>query len=148
MAKIAKQRITAPALKTQYLKAITCLQILTLTACAIELQPALVLDRIKNRGPVGVSITNPYLVANKYLEYQKRNSAEISQFLKRRGYPAALEIQKPLLASSTVYLYYPENGEYFILEQESEQFQVTGPFKLSGRKMQQVREVSEGVVVR
>ena len=121
--------------------------VILLASCSLNLQPAMLLDRIKNRGPVAISASNPYLVANQYLEYQRENSIEVSQFLSSRGSPAALEIQKPFLGDAAFFLYYPENGEYFIMNEGIDGWLVGGPYKLSGRKMQQIRDVVKGVPV-
>ena len=142
------KRIIPPSLTRWLLSracAVSC--VVWLTGCSIDLQPALLVDRIKNRGPIGVSSTNPFLAANKYLEYQKRTNHQFKQFVSTRGAPAAIEIQKPLFESSAVYLYYPENGEYFIVS-HGEDWSVRGPFKLTGRKMDQVKGVIQGIAPR
>lgn len=115
------------------------------SGCASNLQPAMLIDRIKNRGPINVSASNPYLVANQYLEFQRKQSVDIRQFLSSRGSPAALEIQKPLFEEALIYLYYPENGEYFVLSEGEEHWKILGPSKLSGRKMYQVQDVVKGI---
>ena len=117
-------------------------------SCALNLQPGLLIDRIKNRGPISVSASNPYLVANQYLEYKRKNSRNVRQFLNSRGSPAALEIQKPLFEETLIYFYYPENGLFYTLKETDEQTLVIGPEKLSGRKMDQVLRVVKGVSVR
>lgn len=117
-------------------------------ACAINLQPAMLVDRIKNRGPVAISSSNPYIVANQYLDYQKEISVNIAQFLNSRGSPAAIEIQKPLFDTTKTYIYYPENGEYYILTELSEDWSVAGPYRLSPKKMRQIEEVTGAVSVR
>jgi hypothetical protein len=107
----------------------------------------MLIDRIKNRGPVNISTSNPYLVANQYLDYQRKQSIDIKQFLSSRGAPAALEIQKPLFEDAQVFFYYPENGQYYVLSENTGSWVITGPYKLSGRKMYQVHEVVQGIAI-
>lgn len=147
----AMATITDPAEKHQYLrlgrllKGVLLFLGLTVGACSLNLQPGMLVDRIKNRGPLSISSSNPYLVANQYLEFQRENNVEISQFLASRGSPAALEIQKPLFTETSVFLYYPENGEYYLLTEGSEALIVNGPYKLSQKKMRQIRDVTRGI---
>ncbi len=117
-------------------------------ACALNLQPAMLVDRIKNRGPVAISSSNPYIVANQYLDYQKETSVNIAQFLNTRGMPAAIEIQKPLFETTKTYIYYPENGEYYILAEMSDDWSVAGPYRLSPKKARQIEEVAGAVPIR
>jgi hypothetical protein len=120
---------------------------LGIIACSSNMQPGMLIDRIKNRGPINISTSNPYLVANQYLDYQRKHSVDIQQFLKSRGAPAALEIQKPIFEDAQIFLYYPENGQYYVLTEGAEHWAIAGPYKLSGRKMYQVHDVVQAIPV-
>jgi hypothetical protein len=117
-------------------------------ACALNLQPAMLIDRIKNRGPVAISSSNPYIAANQYLEHQRETSITVAQFLKSRGAPAAIELQKPLFEILETYLYYPENGEYYIVTETQDDWSIDGPKRISAKKLRQIEEVVGPIPIR
>jgi hypothetical protein len=118
----------------------------TFWACSTNLPPAMIFDRVKNRGPLALSPVNQYLVANQYLLVQRERCLFLEKFLHARGEPSAIEIQKPLLESHEVFLYYPESGTYYSLDDSSDDCKVFGPFKLSEKKRGQIKASASGLL--
>ncbi|MCB0353281.1 MAG: LysM peptidoglycan-binding domain-containing protein [Bdellovibrionales bacterium] len=90
-----------------------------------------ILHRLKNRGPAALSGENPYIAANLLLTQEMERSPELDGFIKHRGAPAAVELEQDYFSPLKLYLYYPENREYYELEDSENLWIIRGPYTIS-----------------
>jgi hypothetical protein len=113
--------------------------VLGLAGCSAPLRMHYgLIERLRDRGPVAVSPTNPYLAANVLLNKETETSHELKGFFDHRGAPAAIEVSDGLLKSLTLMLYYPENGESFMAEESAGSWAIRGPFPIEKAKLREV----------
>lgn len=97
--------------------------------------------RLNNRGPVVLSPNNPYIAGNLLLSKEMEKSNELRGFVKHRGAPAALEVQKSTFSPLVMKLYYPENAELFDAEQTDDGgWMIKGPEKLNPGEIEKILE--------
>jgi len=101
------------------------------------------LTRLKNRGPVLVSANNPYVASNLMIQKLMDESSEIKGFITHRGAPTVLEVNQSLLSSPTIMFYYPENGEYYRLENDDNFWLIQGPLPLSPEHRNQLLSLTQ-----
>ncbi len=102
------------------------------------------IGRLNNRGPVALSSENPYLAANLLIS-REMESEELRGFIKHRGAPAALEVEKKSFNPLILHFYYPENQEYFDLEQIEDGWMIRGPFHIPHDKYKEVSLATRGI---
>ena len=118
--------------------AIVC--ILVLLACGTSLKRnAALATRLKNRGPVALSSSNPYLAANLLLSKEIEHSPELKGFVGHRGAPGAIEISSSRWSSDLVmWMYYPENREYYTADYSMGTWVIKGPQLLPRERLVRV----------
>ena len=84
-------------------------------------------DNLVNRGPVIVSKSNPYLASNMLLKKETELSPTLKGFLKIKGTPEALEVEKEILEPYYMYLYYPSQKEKYVVEEINGDWVIRGP---------------------
>lgn len=99
------------------------------------------ISRLNNRGPVALSSDNPYLAANLLISREMEDSTELQGFIKHRGAPAALELEKDFLSPLLLHFYYPENKELYSLEKLEDTWVIRGPFEMSRDKFKAVAKL-------
>ncbi|MCB0336654.1 MAG: hypothetical protein KDD62_10125, partial [Bdellovibrionales bacterium] len=115
------------------------------SACVTSLRTNHTLvNRLKNRGPVALSLDNPYLAANMFLSEESRSSEIIGGFIDHRGAPPALEIIGDIFNELTLKLYYPAEREYFIAEEVSGSWIIDGPHRITEEDMALVIDATGG----
>ncbi|NMC62599.1 MAG: hypothetical protein GYA55_05455 [SAR324 cluster bacterium] len=101
------------------------------------------LTRLKNRGPVLVSANNPYVASNLMLQKLMDESSEIKGFISHRGAPTVLEVNQSFFSAPTIMFYYPENGEYYRLENDNNFWLIQGPLSLSPEHRNQLLSLTQ-----
>lgn len=101
--------------------------------------------RLKDRGIVPVSSDNPFLATNLLLTKATAASPEIKGFLEHKGNPAALSVEKSPFGPMMLTLYYPEVGQFFIIEDEESLAIIRGPFPISANQKTQLSALGEEV---
>jgi hypothetical protein len=86
--------------------------------------------RLRNRGPVPLSTTNPYLAANMFVASAVETSSIISGFIKHKGVPAAVEVQDESFSPLFLYFYYPKDREMYGLEESLGTWIIHGPNRI------------------
>jgi hypothetical protein len=118
--------------------------LLSLTACsshsAFPFNPYI--SRLKNRGPVPLSGDNPYLAANSLLINESNRSEELKGFIKQRGGPNALQVEKSSFGLVAIELYYMDKREYYKLDDVDNTWLITGPFKLDKSKLETLKPIA------
>jgi len=93
------------------------------------------MSRLKNRGPVALSPTNPYIAANLLLAKEMEQSPELKGFIEHSGQPSAIQIDEGMLASPTIRLFYSEKKQYFNLEDLDGSWLINGPFNIETNEL-------------
>ncbi|RMG39712.1 MAG: hypothetical protein D6719_12675, partial [Candidatus Dadabacteria bacterium] len=126
----------------KYSLALSVLLIL-LVSCAPRVirSNAGLINRLKNRGPLALSTQNPYLASNLLIAREMRNSPELAGFIKQRGAPPAIELEKSYFGPLIMHFYYPDSREHFILEDAEGAWIINGPLKLDPEKRVEVIKV-------
>ena len=101
-----------------------------------------VLSRLKNRGPLVLSSDNPYVASNMMLQKAMDESPEVKGFVEHRGAPTVLEVKQSFLSSPVMFFYYPENGEYYRLENDKTFWLIEGPFQIDENKMKALQPLT------
>ncbi len=102
-----------------------------------------VVERLKNRGPITLSADNPYLSSNMMLQKVMDDSSDVRGFVQHRGAPTVLEVRQEFLSVPTMFFYYPENGEHYRLEQDSESWLIEGPFQIDDEMLAKLRPLTQ-----
>lgn len=102
-----------------------------------------VVERLKNRGPITLSADNPYVSSNMMLQKVMDESADVRGFVQHRGAPTVLEVRQEFLSVPIMFFYYPENGEYYRLEQDSESWLIEGPFRIDEEKLAKLKPLTQ-----
>lgn len=97
--------------------------------------------RLKNRGPVPLSAENPFIAANALLIKELNLSQELRGFIKHRGGPSALEVRKDAFTPLTIDLFYPDQSQYYSLEQSDSTWLITGPYPIAKQKLQELKPI-------
>lgn len=103
------------------------------------------INRLNNRGPVALSSENPYLAANLLVTREMKNSPEIQGFVRHRGAPSAIEVQKEYFSPLLLQFYYPETREYFSLEDADGTWIIRGPIVMNREKFKEVARLTRGL---
>lgn len=103
------------------------LTLILLSGCASLQSSAVGRDNLVNRGPVVVSATNPYLASNMLLAKETELSPTLRGFLKIKGKPEILAIQKEIFQPYFIYFYYPSQKERYVLEEINGDWVIRGP---------------------
>ena len=85
------------------------------------------IQRLKDRGPVLVSIDNPYLAANLLLKQESKHSAALSGFLDTKGLPAAISVSQDFFEPARLKLFYRTEDEQYDLELLQGLWVIKGP---------------------
>ena len=121
-------------------------------ACVISLTPVLagcsgsggsasgLYDRLNNRGPVLLSSDNPYLPANRLLSQELEKSAEMRDFVAKRGSPAAIAVKNGILERTELSLFYPSESEVYTLVRKPSGWVVGAPQPLSDESLARLEE--------
>ncbi len=123
---------------------ISCISLLIVTACSQS--PRLnhgLIGRLKGRGPVALSSDNPFLAANLLLSKEMERSADLKGFINHRGAPSALSIEHSTFKGLTFKLYYPENREYFNLEELDDTWLINGPLPMPAEEVQDLARIAK-----
>jgi hypothetical protein len=102
--------------------------------------------RLKNRGPVPLSSDNPFLAANLLIAKEMEKSPEVAGFVKHRGAPAALEVEKGIFSGLVLHFFYPENREQFTFEQVDNGWFIRGPETIEKEKFTSVAQITRTLV--
>lgn len=115
-----------------------------ITGCAERLtMDSGLVRRLNNRGPVILSPDNPYIAGNLLLAKEMEKSEELRGFVKHRGAPAALEVEKTTFAPLIMSLYYPEKGERYVAEQTDDGgWFIKGPEAIEQAKLAEVQSAA------
>ncbi len=125
----------------RYRLALILFSILILVSCASQTgQEPVLVQRLKNRGPIVLSTHNPYLAANMLLSSEIESSRELKGFIEHRGAPPAIEVQKVFLEEADIRLYYPRAKEFYLLEWVNGAWLIQGPQALEERKLLELRQ--------
>jgi len=89
------------------------------------------INRLADRGPVPLSLDNPYLAANLFVSKEMAKTEEVKGFLNYRGAPGAIELLKSTFSPLTVHFLYPEKKEYFLFEESLDSWVINGPYRLN-----------------
>ncbi len=103
------------------------------------------INRLNNRGPVALSSENPYLAANLLVSREMKKSPEIGGFVRHRGAPSAIEVQKEYFSPLLLQFYYPETREYFSLEDADGTWIIRGPIVIGREKFKEVARLTRGL---
>ncbi len=117
----------------------SCLGILAGCSGQLKLNEAL-LQRLKNRGPVVINTTNPYLASNLYLRREREQSAELKGFLDHRGSPGVINVAEPLFGPLQMKLYYLDDQTSYQLEEDGGTWIISGPNPLSESDITELRD--------
>lgn len=101
---------------------------------------SLLLERLKNRGPVPLSADNPYLASNLLVSQEMAQSDELRGFIEHRGAPEAVEITQGFFSDLSMTFYYPKNKEYYFLDDIGGTWAIHGPETMSGRQIDRVNK--------
>lgn len=128
------------------MKLASAILVMALTACSSHttLNSALI-NRLKNRGPVALSSENPFLAANLLVSKEMETKPELQGFIKHRGAPGALEVESRFLEPNFLKFYYPENREYYTLEDLDGTWLIRGPFTIEREQMKEVARLTRDV---
>lgn len=124
----------------------TILLILCLFACgcsAYNMTTNPVLTRLKNRGPLALSSGNPYVASNMMLQKTMDESSEVKGFVEHRGAPTVLEVTQDLFSNPSMMFYYPENAEFYRLENDRDFWLIEGPFKLNEKELEKLLHLTQ-----
>lgn len=100
------------------------------------------IGRLRDRGPVALSSDNPFLAANLLLTKEMERSPDLTGFIKHRGAPAALAVEHSSFSGLNLKLYYPENREYFNLEEIEDTWLINGPLPIPRNDMPEVARIT------
>jgi len=114
-----------------FLAALLCF---VLTGCATN-SDLYLRDELANRGPQGLSGTNPYLTPNLFVANEMKHSEVFRGFIRYRGTPDAVEVRTTYFKPLRVYLFYLGENEAFLMEQGSKDWLVRGPDKIPQQLM-------------
>ena len=92
-------------------------------------------DELANRGPQGLSGTNPYLTPNLFVANEMKHSEVFRGFIRYRGTPDAVEVRTAYFKALRVYLFYLGENEAFLMERGSKDWLVRGPDKIPQQLM-------------
>ena len=106
--------------------------------CSDSLRTRPLSVRLANRGSYLITDKDPYLAPNLMLDRELGSDPDIRGFLKTKGKPFAIQVQKGFLSPLTVFLYYPEKGETYRLEKGGLLWLISGPEPLEGDELQQI----------
>lgn len=98
--------------------------------------------RLADRGPVALSADNPFLAANLLLSKEMERSPDLKGFIKHRGAPAALAVEYSNFSGINFKLYYPENREYYNLEELDDTWLINGPLPIPRQDMPEVARIT------
>lgn len=99
------------------------------------------ITRLKNRGPVPLSGNNPYLAANALLIREMEHSAELKGFIKHRGGPSAIQVQKDAFSPLQIDLFYSDKREFYSMEQTDNTWLISGPYRIDRNKLQELTPI-------
>jgi len=114
---------------------------LLLSACASK-SPSSLQDSLENRGPIALSDQNPYLAGNVLLSERAGRSEVLTGFLKFRGAPPAIEVERDFMAAARLKLYYPDAGEVYTVDQAGDDVVINGPQRISGQAQAALLELT------
>ncbi|MBX7145264.1 MAG: hypothetical protein K1X79_12490 [Oligoflexia bacterium] len=125
---------------------LTTLLIALLTGCSQQIHGHHhLVERLNNRGMVGVSANNPYIAANLLLTREMELSSDLKGFIEHRGLPGALEVKRETFGPLFLHFYYPKEKQSYSLEDIGDQsWLIKGPFPLSGVLSAQANALSYG----
>lgn len=113
--------------------------------CATSVSgPDALAKRLSERGPVALSAENPYLAANLLVAREMESSPELKGFVETRGAPSVIEVDRTWGGDLTLYFYYPQDRQQFVLEDLDGMWLIRGPFKLTGATETLVSKVAGG----
>lgn len=108
--------------------------VVTQSACSTHSELYL-REELANRGPIGLSGSNPYLSPNLFVANEMKHSEVFRGFVRFRGTPDAVEIRKHYFKPLRVYLFYLADGEAFLMEQGAADWLVRGPERIPTQLM-------------
>ena len=115
-------------LRSTYLKAITIALIaLSCTACSSKFP---LRSQIEGIGPIQLSQSNSNILANQFLADEANASPALWRFLKSKGSPDAVELNKKFLSSYRGHIYYLSDGDAYLFEDDGDDWEIIGPGKI------------------
>jgi len=102
------------------------------------------IDRLKNRGPVALSTQNPFLSPNLLLSKEMETSDDLAEFIRHRGIPRAIAIEKQLFSAFTLLLYYPQANERYSIEQADGAWIISEPASIRPDESEALLAVMRG----
>lgn len=122
-------------------RTITLIGVLCLSGCASLQSSAIGRDNLANRGPVVVSTSNPYLASNMLLAKETELNPTLRGFLKIKGKPEILEVEKELFKPYFIYFYYPSQKERYVLEESNGDWVIRGPEVLASDNLKSLTNI-------
>jgi hypothetical protein len=117
------------------------LVVVNVCGCSSTLPPQGALyQRLKDRGPVLLSADNPYLPANRLLSEELNASAQLREFVSRRGAPAALQVNQGVLERTELSLIYPAEDEVYRMVKRSKGWVIGAPEPLDDDALKQIED--------
>jgi hypothetical protein len=122
--------------------------VMTFTGCALGARSPVVesfdqaLVSFAGKGPVGLSSSDSFQEANLALSGFSARSSALLSFFEKRGVPAAFEVEDVILQDPILYLFYPFEREYFIVEPQEEDLRIRGPVHMPDETLGRVRAVT------
>ena len=105
-----------------------------------------VVGGLQNRGPVALSDENPYLAGNVLVAEKAKESEIVRGFIKHRGVPPAVEVDKDFMAPARIKFYYPESREAYTLEEVPDGTAViSGPERMSQAKQKRLIQLTRSL---
>jgi len=96
------------------------------------------IERLRNRGPVALSSENPFLAGNLLISKEMENSPEMAGFVRHRGAPSAIEVERDMFSPLRIHFYYPDSREQFTLEDVDGTWVIRGPLVVPRDTMKQI----------
>jgi hypothetical protein len=117
------------------------LTISTISGCSLNLrrEDGNSLDKLVGRGPVIIAPNDTKLAATVFFRNSWSASASIKHLITQRGTPEALSLERDFLHPNRLRLYYPSDGQVYLLDYVSGEWLIAGSEPISLEELDMVR---------
>jgi hypothetical protein len=126
---------------------VTLLVAMLSSGCALKSRESGALfDRLKGKGPMLIEHQNETVASTVFFRETWRSSAAVKHLVTQRGTPEALSVEREFLKPNRMKLFYPRQGQVYILDLQDGEWLVSGSEPLASADYEQLaRSQSEAL---